>query len=169
MTSWTMKHPLALEIDTMPRALLQKALRDGRVEMNDSASILLSHPVFDCPEPQRVTLVECSVTGLGLAVGGKLSEIFAAAEESGLRLCPPTTAPYLRLALASQPTAADTVMSSGRAPSGSLTIASPPLHSDPEYPKGFYLRVVTDQSWLRGYRCDEEHRWDENDRFVFAR
>ena len=58
-------------------------------------------------------------------------------------------------------------MSAGRAPEGSLTVASEILSDDDEYPKGFYLRVVDDAAWLRGYRCDDEHIWSSDDRFLF--
>ncbi len=104
---------------------------------------------------------------LGLPDGGSLSQILEAAQQQNLLLCPADTGPYLRLALDEQATSPDSVMSSGRAPTGSLTVASAPLTEDDEYPKGFYLRVVDDQPWLRGYRCDDEHVWSSDDRFVF--
>ncbi len=59
-------------------------------------------------------------------------------------------------------------MSNGKAPSGSLTVAAPLFKVSEDYPKGFYLRVIAGQSWLRGYRCNSsEHIWDPDDRFVF--
>ncbi|MCY1241037.1 hypothetical protein D9M72_539170 [compost metagenome] len=71
------------------------------------------------------------------------------------------------MALNEQVTSSDSVMSSGRAPDGALTVASEALSRDDDYPKGFYLRVVDGQAWLRGYRCDDEHTWSPDDRFIF--
>jgi hypothetical protein len=84
-----------------------------------------------------------------------------------LLLCPVDTGPYLRMALNEQVTSCDSVMSSGRAPDGALTVAAEALSKDDEYPQGFYLRVVDGQAWLRGYRCDGEHTWSPDDRFIF--
>lgn len=168
MSRCTISHPLSIDIDTMPRFLLADALSREAIEMNESALTLLQNSVFDDPIPHRLTVVERSLGELGLEGGGALSEIFAAATASGLKLCPPTTGPYLRLLLRSQGMAPDSIMSNGRAPSGSLTIGSAPLELDAEYPKGFYLRVIEGRPWLRGYRCDDEHVWGAGDRFVFA-
>ena len=68
------------------------------------------------------------------------------------------TGPYLRMALNEQVASRDSVMSSGRAPDGALTVAAEALSKDDEAPKGFYLRLVDGQAWLRGYRCDESTR-----------
>ena len=163
----TITQPLTLDIDTMPRPRLLEALQNSGVEVNTSAGILLDDAVFDDPRLQHPTVVERSVSELGLADGASLSQIFEAAQACGLRLCPPTMGPYLRLALHSQKTAPDAIMSNGQAPSGSLTVASAPLRPDADYPKGFYLRVISGQSWLRGYRSDDEHVWNPADRFVF--
>lgn len=163
----TLLEPLSFEIGTMTRRQLQEALRIADVQLNDSAVILLDDPIFDCPKPETLTVVEHSLIELGLEDSAVLSQIFHAGHENGFDLCPPTTGPYLRLMMHMQRTAPDTVMSNGQAPSGSLTIASPPLQSDAATPKGFYLRVVNGKHWLRGYRCDDEHAWDPHDRFVF--
>ncbi|WP_130412818.1 hypothetical protein [Xylanimonas ulmi] len=77
------------------------------------------------------------------------------------------TGPYLRLAFDDQAAAPDAVMPSGRAPSGSVTVASEPVEADHDFPKGFYLRVVDGTAWLRGYMCDNQHVFAPNDRFAF--
>lgn len=164
----TIAHPLGFDINTLSRPLLVDALQSSGIEMNATAMMLLEDPIFDDAEPRHLTVVERSVRELGLDGGGVLSQIFEAARKIGLQLCPPTTGPYLRLALPSQATAPDTVLSTGRAPSGSLTVASPPLRPGSDYPKGFYVRVIGGQPWLRGYRCDDEFVWDPVDRFVFG-
>ena len=159
--------PVRLSIGTMSRSHLLEALRNRGVGLNESATTLLGDSIFDQAEPQSITFVDRSVGELGLVHGAVLSHIFEAAHKSGLRLCPPTSGPYLRLALHSQTTASDTVLSNGQAPSGSLTVASFPLRPEPDYPRGFYLRVIGEQPWLRGYRCSDDHVWNPSDRFVF--
>ena len=42
--------------------------------------------------------VERAIEELGLTDGGTLPEIFSAAADQGLKLCPPETDPYLRSA-----------------------------------------------------------------------
>lgn len=78
------------------------------------------------------------------------------------------TGPYLRLAMPGQHTAPDSVLSAGRAPTGAVHVASEPVTSDPEYPKGFYLRVVDGRQWLRGYRCDDTYVFTPEQRLAFV-
>ncbi len=152
----------------LSRSELKSELAAQGIVLNPHAETLLDDAIFDeHGAAQAVVLAERTVADLGLADGATLPEIYEAAQRLGLRLCSADTAPYLRLALSQQAAAPDSVMSSGRAPAGALTVAAEPLSDDIEYPKGFYLRVVDDQAWLRGYRCDDEHVWSPEDRFVF--
>lgn len=148
------------------RAELREALDARGVLLNVHAETLLGHEAFDARAQEQISVVERSVAELDLT-DATLPEIFTAARRHGLALCPPDTGPYLRLALASQQNAPDSVMSTGRSPTAALTVASEPLSDDVEFPKGFYLRVVDGQHWLRGYRCDDEHRFSADDRFAF--
>lgn len=150
------------------RTDLRSALRAHGVLLNAHAEMLLDHEAFDVREPVELTIVERAVGELGLGDGGTLPEVFAAAREQGLWLCPPDTGPYLRLAMRSQPNAPDSVLSAGRSPAGSIKVAAAPLSEDVEFPKGFYLRVVDGMQWLRGYRCDDEYRFSAGDRFAFV-
>ena len=113
-------------------------------------------------------MVQRSLKELGLAAGAALPLVFEAAQDHGLDLCPADTGPYLRLAWRTQPNAPDAIMSNGRAPTGSVTVAASVLREEDEYPKGFYLRVIDHRLWLRGYRCDLAYAWDPDDSFVFA-
>ncbi|MFF1573704.1 hypothetical protein ACFVWR_13205 [Leifsonia sp. NPDC058292] len=158
---------LRLQVGGSTRRELRAALRSNDVMLNAYAETLLDHPVFDLREPEVVRIVECSVAELELSVGATLPEVFSAAREHGLELTPPDTGPYLRLALASQANAPDSVLSAGRSPAGALKVASAPLTVDPSFPKGFYLRVVDGTPWLRGFRCDDEYRFSPDDRFAF--
>lgn len=151
----------------LSRSDLLSALAAAGVRLNRSAEILMASDVFDTAHQEVVHPVVRTVDELGLAGEASLSRILATAQSLGLRLCPPTTAPYLRLALLHQPSAPDSVLTNGRAPTGSLTVSAAPLRADGDYPKGFYLRVIDEVPWLRGYQCTDEHLWSPEDRLVF--
>jgi hypothetical protein len=135
--------------------------------VNSHAETLLKDVVVDGQAARPVVVTERTVAELGFDGGTTLAQIYEIAQQQGLLLCPADTGPYLRMALNEQVTSSDSVMSSGRAPDGALTVASEALSKDDEYPKGFYLRVVDGQAWLRGYRCDDGHIWSPDDRFIF--
>lgn len=157
----------ACTVAGLPRAQLVDALHLAGVRWNPHAETLLSHAMFDDVCPATLRIVDRTVADLGLVTGGTLSQVFTAAQEQGLGLCPPQTAPYLRLAWTAQAESADAILSAGRSPDAALTIAAPVLTDDAEVPKGFYLRVVDGQQWLRGYRCDNLYRFGPTDRFAF--
>lgn len=165
----TLVEPLTVEVGTLSRPRLLARLESKGVRLNASAETLLDGPAFDEPASQLITVVECSLADLGLTEGAELPRVFEAAQHQGLRLCPIPTGPYLRLAWLSQANAPDSIMSNGRAPTGSLTVAAPLAGADDDDPRGFYLRVVDDELWLRGYHCDLAYAWSAEDRFVFAR
>ena len=160
--------PIQLSVGGTGRAELRAALQSHGVLLNAHAETLLDHEVYAVRDPVELTIVERAVGELGLGDGGTLPEVYAAAQQQGLWLCPPDTGPYLRLAMRSQPNAPDSVLSAGRSPAGSIKVAAAPLSDDVEFPKGFYLRVVDGVPWLRGYRCDDEYRFSAGDRFAFA-
>ncbi len=160
--------PTRLSVGGASRADLRTALQSHGVLLNAHAETLLDHEAFDVREPVELTVVVRDLAELGLGDGGSLQEVFTAAREQGLSLCPPDTGPYLRLALRSQPNAPDSVLSAGRSPAGAIKVAAAPLSDDVEFPKGFYLRVVDGVRWLRGYRCDDEYRFAAGDRFAFT-
>lgn len=160
--------PYVLQVGGLTRAELVAALVEAGVQLNRSAEVLLDGPGFERTNVETVSVVVRSVEDLGLAHGAVLAEIYAAARAHGLVPCPVTAGPYLRLRWTDQVTAPDSVVSNGRAPRGSLTVASESLRNDDDYPKGFYLRVIDDMPWLRGYRCSARHRWSPADRLAFA-
>jgi hypothetical protein len=156
-----------LQVGGRTRAELRGALLAHGVLMNTHAETLLDDPVFDLRDPEVISVTECRVGDLGLNTGATLHEVFTAALDRGLALCPPDAAPYLRMVMTSQANAPDSVLSAGKSPAGALKVASAPLRDDADYPKGFYLRVVDGRLWLRGYRCDDEYRFDPGDQFAF--
>jgi len=150
------------------RAEILQLLHGAGVMLNAHAETLLAHPSFDAPVARSLRIVERTVGELGFARGAIQSRVFTAARNQGLELRPLVAGPYLRLAIMEQTNAPDSVLSAGRAPTGAIHVASEPLSEDVEYPKGFYLRVVDGQLWLRGYRCDDTYVWAPEQRLAFV-
>lgn len=167
MMSTAQSEGLVIRVGGQPRSELVQSLRHAGVELNTHAETLLAHPAFDAPEGRTLRIVERTVQQLGLEEGAVQSQILATARSQGLELCPLVTGPYLRLALTDQENAPDSVLSAGRAPTGAIHIASEPVSEDVEYPKGFYLRVVDGQPWLRGHRCDDTYVLAPEQRLAF--
>ncbi|MFG6475939.1 hypothetical protein ACFXP7_06075 [Microbacterium sp. P06] len=159
---------LSLSVGGLARPELLRRLAGQEVLLNPHAETLLDHAIFEEQPVRQVVVAERTVGDLGLVGGATLGEVFDRARTQGLILCPADAGPYLRMAWKDQAPSADRVMSSGRAPTASLTVAAEPLSEDDDYPKGFYLRVVEGRPWLRGYRCDDEHIWSPDDRFAFC-
>lgn len=158
---------LEVAIGALSRAELRTALSTRSIRLNVHAETMLDSQLFDDHHARIITVTERTVADLGRPRGASLTDIFELGQRQGLLLCPADTGPYLRLALTNQVASTDVVISAGKAPNGSLTVASEPLSDYDEYPKGFYLRVVDGHAWLRGYRCDDQHIWSPEDRFVF--
>jgi hypothetical protein len=151
----------------LTRTELRTALHTRGVLLNAHSETLLDHAIFDIRDGEEISIVERAVGDLDLSDGATLMEVFAAAHNQGLALCPPDAGPYLRLAMTSQANAPDSVLSAGKSPAGALKVATAPLSDDAEVPKGFYLRVVDGKQWLRGFRCDDEYRFSPADKFAF--
>lgn len=167
MIDGTVRTAWSIDVGRLSRGDLIERLDAHGVERNVYAEILLADAVFPERARETVAIVEQSVADLGLPDGATLSRVFDAAARRGFGLCPPVTAPYLRLATLDQASAPDSILSTGRAPTGSLHVASPVLRADHDYPKGFYLRVIDGVPWLRGYRCDDEYVLSPGDRLAF--
>ena len=157
-----------VRVGGQPRRVLLQRLRECGVRLNAHAETLLEHPVFDDPQSEDLRFVERTVQQLGLPAGGTQSQVFEAAQEHGFQLCPVLSGPFLRLATLHQLNAPDSVLSGGRAPTGAIHVAAKPLSDDELYPKGFYLRVVDHDVWLRGYRCDDTYEWDPQQRLALV-
>lgn len=112
-------------IGRLDRAGLAAALSHAGVRLNASATSLLGSEAFDFSTGERTNPIGLSVGELGFTDGARLPQVLAAGQTRGLELWPLTAAPYLRLATLDQDPAPDSIMSSGRAPSGSVTVASP--------------------------------------------
>jgi hypothetical protein len=97
MSRHTLPEAMHLTVATLSRPRLLEALQRERVQLNASAQTLLEAADFDQPAPQSVTLVERSLSELGLEAGAALPRIFDVAEGQGLSLCPVAAGPYLRV------------------------------------------------------------------------
>lgn len=153
-----------------PAALRARLLAAG-VRLNAHAERLLADPRFPtAADPFPIALEVHAAGELGFPGGADVARLRAAAEARGLYLCPLETAPHLRLAFLDQAEgAADVPSLPHRAPPGSLTVFSPPLDDDADAPRGFYLRCIAGEPWLRGYCAPDDHLWSPEDRFVFRR
>lgn len=160
---------ITLRVGGQTRTELTRRLGEAGVLLNAHAETLLEHPAFDDPEPRVLQVELLTVADLGLPEGGTLPQVLAAGADLGLAPCPLETAPYLRLAMPDQAGAPDSVLSAGRAPTGAVHVVSAPVSEDVEHPKGFYLRVVDGQAWLRGFRCDDTYVWGPEQRVALVR
>lgn len=157
---------ILVRVDGRTRSEIKHMLTGGGVLLNAHAETLLAHPAFDASEARILRIVERTVADLGFELGATHAQVFAALSERGLEACPVVTGPFLRLATMDQANAPDSVLSAGRAPSGAIHVLSEPLVDDVTYPKGFYLRVVDGQAWLRAYRCDDTYMWPPEQRLA---
>jgi hypothetical protein len=158
-------------IGGLSKAELLARLQSSHVCMNESAGRLFASDRFTTARARaRVTTVELTVRELGFARGATTAEMYARAAALGLGLCPLELGPHLRLSYLDQPEGYwGQPLLEHQAPSGSLTVASEPLSSDDDFPKGFYLRRIEGELWLRGYRAGAEHVWAGDDHMLFCR
>lgn len=157
-------------IGGIPKGDLLVSLRNAGVRLNAAAEELFGSPLFET-QAQRVSIqvVAFRVEQLGFGGGAVMPEILEAAQRMGLFPCPMETGPHLRLQFMDQAEGSiGQAARSGQAPAGSLTVVSIPLCDRVDFPKGFYLRRIEGELWLRGYRSDDLHVWSPGDRLVFA-
>lgn len=163
--------PRTVRIGGVAKAALLWALGEHRVHLNEAAGVLFEDARFIPGSASRVIeIVARSVADLGFPEGATYAQLTARAAAEGLVECPLELGPHLRLQFLDQAGGvAGSAMTHGRAPAGSITIASPPLDESDETPKGFYLRRVDGVLWLRGYWSWPGHVWSPDDVLVFGR
>ena len=163
--------PNAVRIGGMSKSELLRALRERNVQFNNAAEALFEDRRFTTLGRQHlIEIAALSVAELGFGEGATYGQLIARALESGLIECPLEIGPHLRLQFLDQPDGADGMpLTHGRAPPGSITVASPPLDDTDETPKGFYLRRVDGALSLRGYWSWSGHIWSPEDVLVFSR
>lgn len=162
-TSWR------IEVSGFNKDSVLKMLLEHSVALNAYAERLFEDERFiTSDEKYYVETVVMTVADLGFSEGATLPQIFERADERGLDLCPLELAPYFRLQYVDQPEDMDgSLLSQNKAPTGSITVASPILSEEEEFPTGFYLRNIAGVLWLRGYSADNQHIWSPSDCFLF--
>lgn len=160
----------SVRIGGMGRLDLLTELQKNGIALNQAGLELFANDKFTTYEVTSILeIVEITVDSLGFSKGTTIDRICERAVQLGMALCPLELGPHLRLQYRDQPEGrVGQQPSQGRAPPGSLTIASQRISEDDDIPKGFYLRRMNDVLWLRGYRSGPEHIWSREDRFVFA-
>jgi hypothetical protein len=163
--------PSTVRVGGVERPDLLSALRAHDVGLNQAAEVLFQDSRFTTlPDGHVIEIVCLSVAELGFPDGATYGQLTARALESGLVECPLEVGPHLRLQFLEQPESGDgSPLKHGRAPAGSITVASPPLDESDDTPKGFYLRRVDGVLWLRGYWSWPGHLWSPTDHLLFAR
>jgi hypothetical protein len=159
-----------ITIGGLSKAELLKQLQSKAVLLNESADKLFASELFTTAETCRSwTTIELSVRDLGFPQGATTAEIYAQAAALGLGLCPLELGPHFRLRYQDQPEGYwGQPIRRHQAPSGSITIASEELTPDDDFPKGFYIRRIKGQLWLRGYRAGPKHMWEADDHLLFC-
>ena len=163
--------PSAVRVGGMSTLELLQALSELNVQLNEAAFRLFEDRRFmTVGQRQLIEIVALSVSDLGFQEGATYGELTARAFGSGLVECPLELGPHLRMQFLDQPEGAHAMpIGHGQAPPGSITVASSPLDESDETAKGFYLRRVDGQLWLRGYWSWAGHIWSPTDILVFAR
>ena len=160
----------SVRIGGLGRLELLTELQKSGIELNPAGLELFANDKFTTSEVNAILeTVEITVDSLGFPQGTTINKICERAVQLGISLCPLELGPHLRLQYGDQPEGQlGHPPTQGRAPPGSLTIASPCISGDDDIPKGFYLRRIDGVLWLRGYRSGPEHIWSPEDHFVFV-
>lgn len=156
-------------IGGLSKAELLAQLQGNAILLNEAAERLFASDQFTTAQTcHALTTVELTVRDLGFPHGATTAVIYASAAALGLGLCPLELGPHLRLQYLDQPEGYwGQPLRQHQAPSGSITIASAPLTQDDDFPKGFYLRRIKGELWLRGYCAGPDHVWEADDHLLF--
>lgn len=159
----------SVRIGGIGRLELLTELQRNEIELNQAGLELFANDRFSTAAVTSILdTVDVTVAELGFPHGSTIDKICERAVLLGMSLCPLELGPHLRLQYRDQPEGHAVHPSSlHRAPTGSLTVASPRISEDDDVPKGFYLRRIDGVLWLRGYRSGPEHIWSREDHFVF--
>jgi hypothetical protein len=159
-----------VEVGGHTKQQLIQRLDEYSILLNEYGKRLLTDEKFTISETKyNLQTVELTVGYIGFPEGATTAQIYKRAIELGLELCPLELGPYLRLEYLDQPEGdSGPSLRQHQAPTGSITIATEILTEDDNFPKGFYLRRINGELWLRGYIADDLHIWNPNDHFVFS-
>ncbi|CAA9196934.1 helicase [Flavobacterium collinsii] len=163
-----LKNELTIEYGGFSKEDLLQKLKASTIMLNEFAEIIFSNKAFKTSKKKKlISIKEISINELGFPNGATISEIKESLKKFGLSECPLEAAPYLRLKLLNQEEITVSEHQKNKAPLGSLTIFTNSISNDDSFPKGFYLRKMNGQLWLRGYTCSLDFVWSPDDRFIF--
>ncbi|MDE5414369.1 helicase [Alkalihalobacterium chitinilyticum] len=158
-----------IEVGGLTKSQLYAKMQQYSILMNEYGERLFFDDRFPTSNTKySLKTVELNVRNLGFPDGATTDHIFKKARDLGLDLCPLEVGPYLRLEYLDQPDSHSGIPSQHQAPTGSITIAAEVIAADDEFPKGFYLRRMNGELWLRGYVADHLHVWSPDDHFIFC-
>lgn len=157
-------------IGGITKSELLEQLQRNAISLNESANTLFASDYFTTEQTRcSTTTVELTVRNLGFPQGATIAEIYTRAVEHGLALGPLELGPHFRLQYLDQPEGYwNQPLRQHQAPCGSITIAWEISTQDDEFPKGFYVRRIKGELWLRGYRARAEHMWQPDDHWLFC-
>jgi hypothetical protein len=140
------------------------------IKLNAHANTLLTSEKFQTTNMRRdIEVAMVRVRDLGFDDGANTADVYQRAITRQLALCPISLAPHFRLQYQDQHEGtSDQPQTPNSAPAGSITVACAPIDTDDDFPKGFYLRRIDGELWLRGYRADSTHVWHADDCFAFC-
>ncbi len=146
-----------VEIGGLSKFELLEALKQNSIFLNPLAEQLFASRHFTTSTtPFRVATIEITVSDLSFPRRSTIGAIYSKAEAAGLKLCPLELAAYFRLQYLQQPESHCDKLQQGKAPIGSITVASKLIEID-DSQQGFYLRRIKEQLWLRGYHCSLDY------------
>ena len=135
---------------------LRKALEESGAQIGNWASDILNKAKLS-KSKQSLDLVALTVAELGFPEGAKLEDIYKAAKNQGLDLCPDEVGPQLRLQYSNQPNGEW------------LVIAMEPIKDSVGGLNLFSVKCDYGARWLDAYYGGPGLVWDADSRFVFVR
>ena len=135
---------------------LRKALEESGARISNWAGDILNKTKLS-KSKQSLDLVVLTVEELGFPQGAQLKDIYKAAINQGLGLCPAEVGPQLRLQYTNQPKGEW------------LLIAMEPINDSDGDLRLFLVKRSDGDRWLSACYDYPDSRWYANNRFVFFR
>ncbi len=157
-------------IGGVSKADLLERIQAMGIKVNSIALEIFTDEDFRTQEREStIEVIGTTVGELGLTDGGVLGQAIDAAEALGYGLCPLELGPHLRLAYLDQEEGSvGFAATQHQAPPGSITIIDQRPNEDKSEYRGFYLRRIEGNLWLRGYKSWSGHVWQPQDMLVFT-
>jgi hypothetical protein len=148
----------SISIGGLTKEALFNQLTISGIQFNKYAHTLFEDSSFSPGDKSEiVNLAKVTLKDLGITKPSPFNEIARKATALNLKLCPLEVGAFLRLEYLNQPEGPY------------LTIASPKLSSEENYPNGFYIRNLDGALWLRGYYASDDYAWPIESEFIFLK